>query len=305
MQQQNGHTGVSKNLLLLHFTVIIWGFTGTLGKLISLPAVSLVWYRVFIASLSLFIYFLVTKSRIRVSRGALLNFIFNGALVGAHWILFFASIKLSTIAVSLVCLSSITLFTAIFEPLINKKRISKLEILAGILIITGIILVFKFETKYTKGIIAGLCSAVMASLFAIINSRLVKKHQAPVIAFYELSGAFFWITIFLFVTGGFSKAIIPGPSDIVYLLLLGTICTSVAYVAGVHVMRELSAFRVALVTNLEPVYGIVIAFIFFGDLNEMTPGFWAGALIILSTIMLYPVTQKQIKRRKNIGESVG
>ena len=123
--------------------------------------------------------------------------------------------------------------------------------------------------------------------------------KAPVIAFYELTGAFVWITIFLFLTNGFNKTIIPTHEDIVYLVLLGTICTSVAYVIGVYVMRELSAFRVALITNLEPVYGIIIAFFFFGDLNKMTPGFWAGAVVILSTIMLYPVTQKQLSKRRN------
>jgi drug/metabolite transporter (DMT)-like permease len=285
---------VNKNLLLLHFTVIIWGFTGTLGKLISISAVSLVWYRVFIASASLLIYFLISKANFKVSRAYLLKFIGNGALVGAHWILFFASIKLSTVAVSLVCLSSITLFTAVFEPLINKKKVSRLEILVGVLIITGILIIFKFETKYTKGIIAGLSSALAGSLFSIINSRLVKNHKAPVIAFYELSGAFGWITIFLLITGGFAHFSIPGTTDIAYLFLLGTVCTSVAYVAGVYVMRELSAFRVALITNLEPVYGILIAFIFFGDLNKMTPGFWAGAGVILLTIVMYPVARKRM-----------
>jgi drug/metabolite transporter (DMT)-like permease len=291
-------TRINKNLLLLHFTVMIWGFTGTLGKLISIAAVSLVWYRVLIASVSLFLYFIISKTNFKVTKKSFLKFVFNGALVGAHWILFFASIKLSTVAVTLVCLSSITLFTAIFEPLINRSRISKLEILAGALIITGIILIFKFETQYTKGIIAGLISAILASLFAIINSKLVKNHEAPVIAFYELSGAFFWITIYMLFTNGFTRSLLLSSSDIGYLLLLGTICTSVAYVCGVYVMRELSAFRVALITNLEPVYGIIIAFFFFGDLNKMTPGFWAGAVVILSTILLYPVARTQIHKRK-------
>ena len=295
METSPARTGLNKNLLLLHFTVVIWGFTGTLGKLITLTAVDLVWYRVLIAALSLFIYFKFSRTPLRVSRAHLIQFVLNGALVGAHWILFFASIKLSTVAVTLVCLSSITLFTAIFEPLINKKPVSRLEVLAGFFIIMGIVMIFKFETQYTKGIIAGLCSAIAGSLFAIINSRLVRHHQAPVIAFYELSGAWVWITIFVLTTGGFAHFPGPGIADAGYLLLLGTVCTSIAYVAGVHVMRELSAFRVALITNLEPVYGILIAFVFFGDLNKMTPGFWAGAGVILSTILLYPLVQKRLK----------
>ena len=296
METSPARTGLNKNLLLLHFTVVIWGFTGTLGKLITLTAVDLVWYRVLIAALSLFIYFKFSRTPLRVSRAHLIQFVLNGALVGAHWILFFASIKLSTVAVTLVCLSSITLFTAIFEPLINKKPVSRLEVLAGFFIIMGIVMIFKFETQYTKGIIAGLCSAIAGSLFAIINSRLVRHHQAPVIAFYELSGAWVWITIFVLATGGLAHFPVPGIADAGYLLLLGTVCTSIAYVAGVHVMRELSAFRVALITNLEPVYGILIAFVFFGDLNKMTPGFWAGAGVILSTILLYPLVQKRLKR---------
>jgi len=295
----SGDSSVNKNLILLHCTVLVWGFTGSLGKLISIPAVGLVWYRVLIASVSLLVYFIICRANFRVSKSSFLKLIANGALVGGHWILFFAAIKLSTVAITLVCLSSITLFTAILEPVINKKRISKLEILSGLLIICGIVLIFKFETQYTKGIIAGLSSALLASLFAIFNSKLVKNLNAPVIAFYELSGAFLWITIFLFFTHGFNRSIVPNNVDMIYLLLLGTVCTSVAYVIGVYVMRELSAFRVALITNLEPVYGIIIAFFFFGDLNKMTPGFWAGAVVILSTIMLYPVTQKQLARRRN------
>lgn len=291
--------GLNKNLIILHFTVFIWGFTGILGALISISAVSLVWYRVLIASSSLFLYFKFNKTAIKVNRATFLKLIFTGALVGGHWILFFASIKLSTVAVTLVCLSSITLFTAIFEPLINKKRVSKMEILAGALIITGIVLIFKFETQYTKGIIAGLISALFASLFAIINSRQVKKYEAPVIAFYELTGAFVWISIYLLFTHGFNHSMFLKNADIGYLLILGTICTSLAYVAGVSVMRELSAFRVALITNLEPVYGILMSFVFFGDMNKMTAGFWVGAVIILSTIFLFPIARKQITRRRN------
>jgi drug/metabolite transporter (DMT)-like permease len=289
----------NKNLIILHFTVFIWGFTGILGKLISVAAVQLVWYRVLIASVTLFLYFNFNKTDFKVSRGTFLKLIFTGALVGGHWILFFLSIKLSTVSVSLVCLSSITLFTAIFEPLINKKRISRLEIIAGIMIITGILIIFKFESQYTMGILAGLASAMLGSLFPIINSRQVKHYQAPVIAFYELSGAFIWISIFLAFTHGFGKSMRLLPADIGYLVLLGTICTSLAYVAGVSVMRELSAFRVALITNLEPVYGILMSFVFFGDMNKMNIGFWAGAMTILSTIFLFPVARKQLHKRRS------
>src|ERR1700744_1871646 len=222
MAQDVAPAPLNKNLLILHFTVFIWGFTGILGKLISIDAVPLVWYRVLIASVSLFLYFNFNKTTFKVSKRTFFQLACTGALVGGHWILFFLSIKLSTVSISLVCLSSITLFTAIFEPLINKKRISKLEIIAGLLIIAGILIIFKFESHYTKCIIAGLSSAVCASLFSIINARQVKKHEAPVIAFYELSGAFIWISLYLLFTGGYNQNMVLKPSDLGYLLLLGT-----------------------------------------------------------------------------------
>lgn len=291
--------GINKNLIILHFTVFIWGFTGILGALISISAVPLVWYRVLIASVGLFIYFKISRTAITINRSSFLKLFFTGAILGGHWLLFFQAIKSSTVPVTLVCLSSITLFTAIFEPFFSKKKISKLEILAGILIIIGILIIFKFETRYTKGIIFGLLSASFASLFSIINSKQIKKTSAPVIAFYELLGAFCWLTIFLLCTQGFNKSMLLKGNDVAYLLILGTICTSLAYVAGVSVMREIPPFKVALITNLEPVYGILMSFIFFADHNKMQPGFWVGAAIVLSTIFLFPVAQKRITRYRS------
>ncbi|WP_345953163.1 EamA family transporter [Mucilaginibacter sp. PAMB04168] len=293
------NTELNKNLLILHFTVFIWGFTGILGKLITITAVNLVWYRVLIAFCTLFLYFKFNKQALKVNRKTFLKLFFTGALVGGHWILFFQAIKVSTVSVTLVCLSSLTLFTAVFEPLIKRKPVSKLEIFSGLLIITGIVLIFKFESQYTLGIFLGLLCAAAASLFSIINSNEVKSHHPAIIAFYELIGAFFWITLFMLLTNGMTDLHIPKANDIGYLVILGTICTSLAYVAGVSVMRELSAFKVALITNLEPVYGIIMAFMFFGDLHTMSLGFWIGAAIILSTIFLFPVVQKQASRLKN------
>jgi len=299
MDQQPAEKGINKNLLILHFTVFIWGFTSILGALISISAVQLVWYRVLIASVSLFLYFRFGGRQIRVSKASFIKLFFTGALVGGHWILFFQAIKSSTVPVTLVCLSSMTLFTACLEPLFKKKKISKLEILAGALIITGILIIFKFETRYTMGIIFGLLSACAASIFSIINSKQVQQIEAPVISLYELLGALFWITIYLLFTHGFNATMLIGWRDAGYLVILGTVCTSLAYVAGVSVMREISAFKVALITNLEPVYGIILSFLFFGETNRLTLGFWVGAVIILSTIFLFPVAQTQLEKRRS------
>ncbi len=287
-------TAVNKNLIILHLTVFVWGFTGILGALISIPATQLVWYRVLIAFITLIAYFKLTKTSLKVSGVVFLKLFFTGAIVGLHWILFFQSIKSSTVSVTLVCLSSLTLFTAILEPIFKKQKISIFEIITGLTIICGIYLIFRFESRYTEGIIYGLTSALCASIFSIINSKQIQNRPAPIISFYELIGAWVWISIYLAIIGGYTASMSLNFADLMYLLILGTVCTSLAYVAGVAVMKELSAFRVALITNLEPVYGIILAFLFFGKREQMTLGFYAGALIILSAIFIYPV----IKNRK-------
>jgi drug/metabolite transporter (DMT)-like permease len=285
---------VNKNLIILHLTVVVWGFTGILGNLITISAVQMVWYRVMIASITLFAYFILTKTNFKVSRKQFLQFFFTGSIVAIHWILFFHAIKVSTVSVTLVCLSSFTLFTAILEPLIKKQSILIPDVFIGLIIILGIYFIFKFESQYTEGIILGLTSAVASSLFAIINSTLVQKSDPKVIGFYELSGAFFWITIYRFITGDLqNEGFQLSASDWFYLLILGTICTALAYVAGVSVMRTLSAFRVALITNLEPVYGILLAFLFFGTKETMSVGFYLGAGLILGAIFLYPIYKKR------------
>ncbi|SEQ90322.1 DMT family transporter [Pedobacter rhizosphaerae] len=282
-----------KNLLILHLTVFVWGFTGVLGKVISIDAVPMVWYRVFIASITLFAWFQLTKTSIRITQKQFLQFFFTGGIVAIHWIFFFHAIKISTVSVTLVCLSSFTLFTAILEPLIKRQPIQAGDILVGLLIILGIYMIFKFEGHYTLGIIFGILAAVASSLFGTINSTLVQKTEPSIISFYELVGALFWTTLYRIYDGSLlSMHFNLSTSDWFYLIILGTFCTSVAYVAGVSVMKTLSAFQVALITNLEPVYGIILAFIFFQNNEQMTTGFYAGAVIVLAAIFLYPIYKK-------------
>jgi len=286
-----------RNLLILHFTVFIWGFTGILGALISVNAIQLVWYRVLIATSTLLLYFLFSKTSLRVSRLQLVQFILTGSIVAIHWILFFHAIKVSTVSVTLVCLSSFTLFTAILEPLIKKKKILIPDVVIGLVIILGIYLIFKFESQYTWGIILGLSSALASSLFSIINSTLVQKSEPKIIGFYEMAGAFFWISLYrLFDHSLLSETFTLGINDWIWLMILGTICTALAYVAGVSVMRTLSAFRVALITNLEPVYGVLMAFIFFGTKEQMSLGFYLGATLIIGSVFGYPI----YKKRRNL-----
>ncbi|WP_256004785.1 DMT family transporter [Pedobacter deserti] len=291
---KNNPTSVTRNLVILHLTVFVWGFTGILGALISVDAIQLVWYRVLIASITLLGYFILSKTNLKVTGSEFIKFVATGGVVAIHWVLFFYAIKASTVSVALVCLSSFTLFTALLEPLVKRQRILLPDVIVGLIIILGIYLIFKFESQYTEGIIFGLLSAFGSSLFATINSTLVQKSDYRIIGFYEIAGAFFWITLYRMADQSlWSEHFDLSVSDWTNLLLLGTICTALAYVAGVAVMRSLSAFRVALVTNLEPVYGILLAFIFFGSKEAMSTGFYAGSILILGAVFLYPIYKKR------------
>jgi len=279
---------VSKNTWLLHLTVVIWGFTGILGALISTSALHLVWYRVMIAAFALFIFLSLKRRSIKISKKQLIQYFLTGGIVGLHWVLFFESIKVSTVSVGLVCLSSATLFTALLEPLAKGRKVAITDIFAGLIIILGIYLIFTFESDYILGISLGIIAALLASIFAIINSKLIQKGSAPLISFYEMLGATLWISAYMLITDRFDQGLLLSQSDLIFLLILGVICTAMAYVLAVAVMRELSAFTVALATNLEPVYGILLAWIFFGSAEQMSLGFYVGAVIVLGTVFLYP-----------------
>ncbi len=288
-----------RNLLILHFTVLIWGFTGVLGDLITVSALHLVWYRVLIAALTLFVYFKLSKQKVVVPWGKMLRFLGVGMIVGLHWVCFFHAIKISTVSVTLVTLSSLTLFTAILEPLFNRKTIAIGDVVVGLVIIFGIYLIFKFEFQYWQGIIFGLSAALCASLFSILNAKMVKQDSPTIITFYEMIGAFIGVSIIMLFSGQFTVEMVLSSTDWVYLLLLGSICTAFAYVLGVAVMKELSAFTVALTTNLEPVYGILLAIVILGHKETMSVGFYFGAVIILGAVFLYPLLKAGLARSKN------
>ncbi|OYD43927.1 EamA family transporter [Sphingobacterium cellulitidis] len=286
---------INRNTLILHFTVLIWGFTGVLGELITVSALHLVWYRVLIAAVSLVVYYFFKRKSLLVSKGQLMQYLGVGLLVGLHWVLFFHAIKVSTVSVTLVTLSSVTLFTAILEPIINRKRISIADVVVGLVIIFGIYLIFKFEFKYFWGIVFGLSCAFCASIFSILNSRMVKKGSPTTITLYEMIGAWIGVSVVMLFTGDFDEQMILSQSDLLYLLLLGVVCTAIAYVLGVAVMRELSAFTVALTTNMEPVYGIILALLIFGQKEAMSTGFYFGAVIVLTAVFIYPYLKTKIK----------
>ncbi|MBN2485579.1 MAG: DMT family transporter [Bacteroidales bacterium] len=284
--------------LKLHIIVFIYGFTAIFGKLISLDAVHLVWHRVLIATVALGVFIGFKKLKFALSQKDRLKIASVGLVVALHWISFFGAIKLANVSVALGCLASGTLFTGILEPFFFNKKHSKAELFIGLIIIAGIYLIFRFETHYWQGIAVALISAFLAGLFAVLNKKLVVLYPARIIGFYEMLGAFTGISIYLFISGTFKiKYLLPGFSDSVYLLLLGTVCTAFAFVVQVDVMKKLTAYVVSLAINLEPVYGIVLAYLLFGEGELMSGGFYLGTIIILLSVFGYPVFN-HVKNRK-------
>lgn len=250
-----------------------------------------------IATISLFGYIILSKQHERLSAKTIVRLAGIGVIVALHWLCFFHSIKVSTISVALVSLSSTALFTGFIDPMVNGKKISVLDILIALVIIIGIAIIFSFETQYTTGILFGLASAFLASVFTIMNSKQIQNRNAVIISAYEMAGGFLFLTIYLLGTSGTAVLSTAIPvSDLIYLLLLGTICTAFAYVLGVMVMKTLSPYTVVLTTNLEPVYGILMAFFFFGDDKKMTVEFYMGALLILIAVFTYPVLKRRFKK---------
>ena len=288
--------------LKLHIIVVIYGFTAILGKLIQLPAYELVWFRMLIAVIFFFIYLRIKNIDLSISKGDFLRISMVGVVVAAHWIAFFGAIKLSNVSVTLGCFATTTLFTSFLEPFFFRKKVNWLEVLTGIIIIAGLYLIFTFEMHYVSGILVALLSAFLAALFTVLNKKLIAKHPASVISFYELLGGWFVLTLFFLIPEVTDKAsfALPTASDLAYLFLLGTVCTAYAFVIQIDVMKHLSAYMVTLTINLEPVYGIIMAFLFFGESEKMTAGFYIGTLIILLSVLSFPMMNKYYSKLQRV-----
>jgi len=278
----------------LHLTVLIFGLTGVLGKLITIDSYLLVWYRVGIALISVLLYFAFTKFSLKITKKELIKILLVGVVIAVHWVTFFEAIKQSNVSVALVCFSSSTLFTALLEPLYFKRRIKLYELIFGLLIITGLYFIFSFEFKFIVGMILSVISAALASWFTVLNGILIKKTNAKTISFYELLGAFTIVSIYLLFTaeGDISKLSVP-IGDIKWLVILGTLCTAFAFIVAVEVMKKISPYTVTISVNLEPIYSIVLALIIWPESETMSFGFYMGTIIVIATIFLNAVFKKR------------
>jgi len=286
-------------LIKLHTAIFLWGFTGVLGRLIQLNEILLVWYRLLITVATLLFLFYFKKSFKQISKQETLKLLGIGVLVAIHWVFFYGSIKYANVSISLICLSCIAFFTALLEPLITKTKLHFIEILLGLLSILGVALIFHFDNKYRIGIVLGLFSALFSALFSTYNKKNVGIANPRTIMFYELVGGFIFLTLLMpfYIAILPTKQYSPTLQDIVWLLLLSWVCTIIAMDFSLQALKKVSAFTQNLSLNLEPVYGIILAFIIYQEQKDLSPTFyWGFALIIISVgLQMFRVAKLKTK----------
>ncbi len=273
--------------LNLHLIVFIWGFTAILGALITINPEAIVWYRMLFAGIFLAIHLLFTKQSFRVPIKEFFKLIFVGLLIALHWILFFKAIHISNVSITLSIFSLGAFITSILEPIFYGRKILWYEVFFGLIIITGLVLILKVEVSYLNGMLCALASIILGVVFTLVNGKLVGKHESTVISFYEfLSGTFFISLYFLFQQDFTASFFTLTMKDWILILILSSVCTAYAFTASVKVMRKLTPYTVMLTTNLEPVYGIILAYFIIGGKEKMSSEFYIGALIIVITVIL-------------------
>ena len=288
-----------KHFIHLHFLVFIAGFTAILGELIINSSEVIVWHRMFIGSILLGLYMLFSKRSFKIDLNLFFKYSFLGLIIALHWVTFFEAIEQSNISVTLAMFSTAAFFTSFIEPIIFKRKLIFYEVFLGLIVAFGVYLIFNAEFEYLNGIILGLLSAFFASLFSVLNGLMIKTNNAISISFYEFVSGMFFITLFLIFNNDFTTILIEDIFSLnyFYIFLLGSVCTAYAFMASVYLLKFISPYSVVLTYNLEPIYGIIMAIIFFGDNEKMSLSFYLGLFLILFSVIL----NMYIKKRNNKG----
>jgi drug/metabolite transporter (DMT)-like permease len=293
---------VSKHHFLLHFIVFIWGWSPIIGKGISADALQLVWFRIAITLFLMAFYLIFIKANLLISKKKLLQLSCVGFIICVHWLCFYGAIKVSNVSVTMAAFSTSTLFTAIFEPIIYKRKFIWYELLIGCIIIVAIGLIFSVEIKYGLGILLGILAGLTAAIFSVFNGVLIQDEKdpisSPVLSFIELSAALVGLSIYLLFNNTFSYSFFAiSNQDILLLTILAGVCTVYPFIASVNLMKHLSPYTVNLTVNLEGVYGIILASILFHENQDLSITFYVGFAIILLAIF----TNALLKQRFNKG----
>lgn len=287
----------------LHIAVLLFGFTAILGDLISLSALVLVWWRVLLTSLSLLFFVRVLRLLRSLPPPAIFRFMGIGVIVALHWLAFYGAIKLANASIALVCMALTSFFTSLLEPLIMRQRLKWYQLAMGLLMVPGMAMIVNAtDLSMHNGIWAGIAAAFLAALFSTLNKRYVGQANPMEITFLELGSAWLFLSLVLPVyarmTPGGLYRFWPDPTDWAWLALLAFLCTTLAYVLALRALRYLSAFVSNLTINLEPVYGIVLAWLLLGDHKQLSPAFYLGVALILAVVFLYPVVERRSNKKK-------
>lgn len=293
---------MKKALLQLHAAVFLWGFTGVLGRAITLDSTMLVWWRLLITMVSLWALYLLQGKALRMDWKGALKIALIGTILALHWVCFYASIKLANVTIALTCLSTTALMASVIEPLILKKRFDAAEIFLGLFAIAGILIIYNTHIQFSAGIVIGLLSSLLTVLVSVLNKSIVDKYHAENITLYQLTGGFVGLTFLLplFQYLFPEKWTLPTPWDWVWLILLGWVCTILTFYLYIRALKKVSAFTINLTLTLEPIYGIILAFLIYYENKMFSHWFYVGfALIALAVVfhmwrLLKPATQKSI-----------
>jgi drug/metabolite transporter (DMT)-like permease len=302
------HEGGVRDYALLHFLVLIWGFTAILGLLITIPTVEVVLIRTLLSFVGLGAVVYFTGKKVFVGNKEAFKIFLTGFLIAAHWIFFFTSARVSTASVCLAGLATTSFWTSLLEPMVMKRKFRWYEVFLGLVVLSGLYIVLRFEFDHALGLLLGVLAAITAALFTVINGRLIRNHNHYTITFYEMGGAFFATCLFTpvymaFFSGG-TLNLMPNISDWAYLIILSWLCTVYAYSAAVELMKRLSAYSISITVNLEPVYGIVLAVLFFGQRETMNFEFYLGTMVILMSVLSYPLISKYYRKKALRVESI-
>jgi drug/metabolite transporter (DMT)-like permease len=286
--------------LKLHFIVFLWGFTAILGLLITIPSVEMVLFRTLLATIGMGAVIVWTRGSFLVSRADAVKLILIGFIVSFHWITFFGSARVSNASVSLVGFATNSLWAALLEPWMNRNRVKKFELFLGLVVIAGLYVIFSFDFEYKLGLALGIAAGFLAALFSVLNAKMVRRIDAYTITFYEMGGAFLATVLFLpvyqYTLAEGKINLSPTGLDWIYMAVLAWVCTVYAFSMAVKLMKRLTVFFIQLTLNLEPVYGIIMALIVFGDRERMGLNFYLGTLIILGAVISYPALKKKFDK---------
>ncbi len=280
-------TETRKGFIQLHLSVLLAGFTGLFGRLITLNEVDIVWYRMLFTSLILIVFVGLP----RVSWRKFVQLCGCGALLGLHWILFYGSIKASNVSIGVICFSLIGFFTAIFEPIIFKKRFSGLEFLFSLITVIGVLCIFSFDARYRYGIMIGVVSTAVCALYSICNKKASVGVRSRTVLLYQMMGGLAIVTLIIPVYLWFFPSeqpvlVIPEGMNLWLMLCHALFCTVGMYLLQIQALKRLSAFTVNLTYNLEPCYTIILAFLIFGEGREINFSFYVGISLILLSVLL-------------------